>query len=375
MAADTADFLIVGAGIAGASVAYELGGAHAVTLLEAEDQPGYHATGRSAAFFSESYGNATIRALTAASRGFFEHPPAGFCESPLLTPCDCVIIARHDELREMDARFAELRGVTDGVSRESGDFALERVPALRRDAVAGCLWERGGQRIDVHALLQGYLRGFRRAGGRLVTAARVLRARRSRGAWSVETTAGEFRARVIIDAAGAWADQVATLAGASPLNLQPLKRTACLIETETEADFANWAAVTDLAESFYFMPEAGQLLLSPADETPAPAGDVYPDDLDVAIAVDRFESVTTLHVRRVTHQWAGLRTFSPDRSPVVGFDPAVDEFFWLAGQGGYGIQTAPALARLAAALLTGAEPPVGLRAVSAGALRPERLAD
>jgi D-arginine dehydrogenase len=328
--------LIVGAGMAGASLAYELGDAHAVTLLESEDQPGYHATGRSAAFFSEIYGNETIRALTAASREFFGQPPAVFDEHPLLEPRDCVVFAGRDDLQALRAQFAELRHRVTGLSLESADFALERVPVLRRSKVAGCLWESASQRIDVHALLQGYLRGFRRRRGRLVTRARVEAARRRGGVWSVETTAGEFRARVLVNAAGAWADRVAALAGAAPLGLQPLRRTVCVIETETAEDCADWAAVTDLDESFYCIPEAGRLLLSPADETPSPAGDAYPEDLDVAIAVDRLEAVTTLQVRRVVQQWAGLRTFASDRIPVVGFDPRLEGFFWCAGQGGYG---------------------------------------
>lgn len=372
--ADTADFLIVGGGIAGASLAYELGDAHAVTLLEAEDQAGYHATGRSAAFFSEIHGNATIRALTGASRAFFEQPPTGFSESPLLEPRDCVIVAGKDELEELHEHYAELCQRVAGLSLESAEFAIERVPVLRPSGVAGCLWEKGTRRIDVHALLQGYLRGFRRRGGQLVTRARVETADWNRGAWSVQTTAGEYRGRILVNAAGAWADQIAALAGVVPLNLQPLRRTVCVIEAETPVDCGDWAAVSDLGESFYCIPEAGRMLLSPADETPAPAGDAYPDDLDVAVAVDRFEAVTTLRVRRVTQQWAGLRTFAPDRSPVVGFDSGSEGFFWCAGQGGYGIQTAPALSQLAAALLQRQPLPRDLKlaAVHGEALAPRR---
>jgi len=372
---DTAEFLIVGAGIAGASLAYELGDAHAVTVLEAEEQPGYHATGRSAAFFSETYGNETIRALTAASRTFFEQPPAGFVEHPLLEPRDCLILAGHDELEALHEQFAELRQHAAGLSLESAEFALKRVPVLRRSEISGCIWESDSQRIDVHALLQGYLRGFRRRGGRLVTGARVQAASRKNDAWLIETTAGEFRARVLVNAAGAWADQVAAHAGAVPLDLQPLRRTVCVIETEAPDDCSDWAAVTDLDESFYSIPEAGRLLLSPADETPAPAGDAYPDDLDVAIAVDRLEAITTLRVRRVLQQWAGLRTFAPDRIPVVGFDSRLASFFWCAGQGGYGIQTAPALSRLAAALVQRAPIPGRLRsaAINGEALAADRF--
>lgn len=348
---NAADVLIVGAGIAGASLAYELRDACSLVLLEAEDQPGYHATGRSAAFFTEAYGNESIRALTAASRAFFEQPPSDFCDGALLSPRDCVFLAWSGEHEELQAKYAELRSATGAVSLESADFAVERVPILRRADIVGCLWERDSSRIDVHALLQGYLRGFRHSGGRVVTGARVEAAHRVGDVWSVDTTAGVFSAPILVNAAGAWADELASLAGVVPRGLQPMRRTVCLIETETVADCSDWAAVVDLHESFYFMPESGQLLLSPADETPVSPGDAYPLDLDVAAAVDRFEAATTSRVRRVRRQWAGLRTFASDRSPVVGFDLQMEGFFWLAGQGGYGIQTAPALARHARDLL------------------------
>lgn len=348
---DTSDFLIVGAGIAGASVAWELARNHSVTLLEAEAQPGFHATGRSAAFFSEIYGNALIRSLTAASRSFFESPPADFSDSPLLEPRGCVIFADQNQQADLEAHFAELRTHSDRLALESAEFALARVPVLRPEHVAACIWEPDAQRIDVHSLFQGYLRGCRQRSGQLVANAHVDAASFESGAWSVTTPAGNFSGRVLVNAGGAWADEVAELAGVAPVGLTPLRRTVCIVATERAVDSSDWPAVTDAVESFYFVPDAGHLLLSPADETPAPAGDAYPDDLDVARAVDRLETATTLQVGKVIQEWAGLRTFSPDRSPVVGFDAQVDNFFWLAGQGGYGIQTAPALARLAAQLL------------------------
>lgn len=353
---DTSDYLIVGAGIAGASVAWELARDHSVTLLEAEDQPGFHATGRSAAFYSEIYGNEVIRALTAASRSFFESPPAGFADSPLLEPRGCVIYADQHQQADLEAHFAELRTDSDNIALESAEFALSRVPVLRPEQVAACIWEPDARRIDVHALFQGYLRGCRQRGGQLVVNARVEAASFESGAWSVTTPAGDFRGRVLVNAAGAWADEVAELGGVAPLGLTPLRRTVCIVATEPALDSSDWPAVTDAVESFYFVPDAGHLLLSPADETPAPAGDAYPDDLDVARAVDRLETATTLQVKKLVQEWAGLRTFSPDRSPVVGFDAAVENFFWLAGQGGYGIQTSPAVSRLAARLLQRQDP-------------------
>lgn len=372
---DTSDYLIVGAGIAGASVAWELARDHSVTLLEAEEQPGFHATGRSAAFFSEIYGNALIRSLTTASRSFFETPPTDFADCPLLEQRGCLIYADEHQQADLEAHFAELRTHSDNLALESAKFALARVPVLRPEHVAACIWEPDARRIDVHSLFQGYLRGCRQRGGKLVVNARVQSASFESGAWSVTTPAGNFRGRVLVNAAGAWADEVAKIAGAEPAGLTPLRRTVCIVATESAVDSSNWPAVTDAVESFYFVPDAGHLLLSPADETPAPAGDAYPDDLDVAHAVDRMETATTLQVSRVVQQWAGLRTFSPDRSPVVGFDARVNNFFWLAGQGGYGIQTAPALSRVAAELIQGRALPADVQAagIGAGLLAPERL--
>ena len=223
---------------------------------------------------------------------------------------------------------------SDNLALESAEFALARVPVLRPEHVAACIWEPDARRIDVHSLFQGYLRGCRQRGGKLVVNARVQSASFESGAWSVTTPAGNFRGRVLVNAAGAWADEVAKIAGAEPAGLTPLRRTVCIVATESAVDSSNWPAVTDAVESFYFVPDAGHLLLSPADETPAPAGDAYPDDLDVAHAVDRMETATTLQVSRVVQQWAGLRTFSPDRSPVVGFDARVKQFLLARGAGG-----------------------------------------
>jgi D-arginine dehydrogenase len=347
----SADFLVVGGGIAGASVAWQLSRTHSVALLEAESQPGMHATGRSAAFFSEIYGNDTIRAITAASRAFFESPPAGFSDLPLLEPCGCLIYGTPAQQDGLHAHYEELRARSPGVSLESARFACERVPVLNASLVSACIWEPGAQRIDVNALLQGFLRGARAQGTRIMTDAEVQAIDRGNGGWRVATPSGEFRGRVLVNAAGAWADRVATLAGVPAAGLLPMRRTACIVECDPEPDCRDWPGVTDADENYYFMPDAGRLLVSPADETPAEPGDAYPDDLDVAQAVDRLEQATSLSVRRVVQQWAGLRTFTRDRTPVVGFDPTNRDFFWLAGQGGYGIQTAPALSGLAASLL------------------------
>jgi D-arginine dehydrogenase len=348
----TADFLVVGAGMAGASAAYELAALGDTVVLEQEERPGVHATGRSAALFSETYGNATVRALTRASRTFLADPPDGFTETPLLRPRGAMFIASEAERPRLEALAATERAT--GAFRDlSGEEVRARAPVLRPEAAVAGLYEARAMDIDVDALHQGYLRGVRARRGRLVANAGVVGLRRDRGVWIAETAAGEFAAPIVVNAAGAWADQVAGLAGLGAIGLAPKRRTAALIDGPPDMDFRSWPLVIEVAESFYFKPDAGRLLISPADETDTAPGDAQPEDLDVAIAADRIAQATTLVIRRISHRWAGLRTFAPDRTPVCGFDPRTDGFFWLAGQGGYGIQTAPALASLTAALIAG----------------------
>ena len=254
--------------------------------------------------------------------------------------------------------------------------ALARVPILRLDWAAGSLLDESGHDIDVAALHQGYLRMARRAGARTVLDAGAVALERRGGLWRVRSRAGDFEAPVLVNATGAWADAVARQAGARAVGLQPMRRTVVVLPAPPEHDVRAWPLVIDVDEQFYFKPDAGQLLLSPANEDPMPPCDVVPEELDVAIAVDRFERATTVVVKRVTHRWAGLRSFVADRTPVVGFDARAEGFFWLAGQGGYGIQTAPAMARTAAALVMGLPLPGDLAAqgVTAGALAPSRPA-
>lgn len=348
----TIDFAIIGAGIAGASVAFALAPHASVAILEAEPQPGYHATGRSAALYSETYGNATIRALTKASLGFFERPPRGFSDHPLLTPRGALHVAHTNRARHFDRIAAELSALDPKVEVHDSAFARDRVPILREDGVARCIWEPQAADIDVHALLTGYLRGAREHGASLRVGARVQTIDQSAGVWRVRTDAGEIFARTLVNAAGAWADDVARMAGVRPLGLKPLLRTAILVDGPADQNVALWPFTIDIDETVYFKPDAGKLLVSPCDEDESPACDVSPDELGVAIAVDRLETLTSLKVRRVEHRWAGLRTFAPDRAPVVGFGE-MPGFLWLAAQGGYGVQTAPALGRMAAGILTG----------------------
>ncbi len=377
------DIIVLGAGMAGASLAAELGaapgegadGPRRVLLLEVEDQPGRHATGRSAAMFFESYGNPTVRALTRASRAFLEQPPAGFADGALMTPRAAMIVADAEGLGRLEALHGSVQG-TPGARLIDGAAARQRVPILRAERVAAALLDESGCDMDVAAIHQGFLRQARRAGVQLLTGAGEMAIRREGGAWQLQCRAGAFSAPLLVNATGAWADQVAALAGATPVGLQPMRRTALLIDAPRQGDCHGWPMVIDVDETVYFKPDAGQLLLSPANEDPMPPCDVVPEELDVAIAVDRFETLTTESVQRIRHRWAGLRSFVVDRSPVAGFDGRAEGFFWLAGQGGYGIQMAPALARSAAALLLGRPLPDDVRrqGVEAADLSPRRLA-
>ena len=375
MATHTTDVLVLGAGMAGASLAAELCAERSVVLLEAEDQPGRHATGRSAAMFFESYGNATVRALTRASRAFLEHPPAGFTDVPLLTPRGCLIVA---DATRADHLEAMLSGPDAAPSLRRVDLAeaIARVPILRREWVAGALSDDSGRDMDVAALHQGYLRLARRGGAHVLLGAGEVSIERRGAVWQVRSKAGTIEAPVLVNATGAWADAVARQAGARTVGVQPMRRSVALVAAPSEHDIHAWPLVVDVDEQFYFKPDAGQLLLSPANEDPMDPCDAAPDELDIAIAVDRFERATTVQVRRIAHRWAGLRSFVVDRAPVVGFDDRAEGFFWLAAQGGYGIQMAPALARTAAALLTGTRLPKDVHdeRVAAAALSPSRAA-
>jgi D-arginine dehydrogenase len=344
-----ADFIVIGAGIAGASAAANLSAFGRVALLEAETQAGYHSTGRSAALFSEIYGNSVIRALSRASRHFLFDQPQGFAPSPLVKPRQTLYFARPDQLGKL-GNFRLDPDIEANTVELSAVEAFEQVPVFRPDYLGGAVLEQGSADIDVDALHQGFLRQARARGAQVHLEHAVTALRHHAGRWSVDAGGVEFSAPIVVNAAGAWGDGVARLAGAAPVGLQPMRRTALLIDTPKGLSNAAWPVAIDIDEEFYFKPDAGLLLLSPADEQPSPACDAQPEELDVAVAVHRFEQATAAQVRRVQHQWAGLRVFSQDRSPVVGFDPDAEGFFWLVGQGGYGIQTAAALGRVAASL-------------------------
>jgi D-arginine dehydrogenase len=368
------DFAIVGAGIAGASAAYFLSRQGSVLILERESQPGYHSTGRSAALYSEAYGNGTIRALTTGGKDFFLHPPAGFADHDILTPRGAMFIGRADQLEKLDEIAAEAGQLVDTVRRVDGDAARKIIPTLKQDYVAGAVLEPDAMDIDVNILHQGYLRGAGDHGAELQVNAEVKSLTRQNDTWSIKTSAGDFEAGIVVNCAGAWCDELAALAGAGQVGLVPKRRTAIHFQPGADVDIGNWPLCVDADEEFYFKPDAGKLIGSPADETPVAPQDIQPEELDIAIAADRIEKATDMEVRRIEHRWAGLRSFVADKTLVVGFDPNIDGFFWVAGQGGYGIQTSPSVGRLVAALINGDGVPEDLQklGVTASALDPAR---
>jgi D-arginine dehydrogenase len=368
------DVAIIGAGIAGASVAAVLAESLSVVVVECEAFPGMHSTGRSAALFSEIYGGEAVRALSRASRDFLHAPPDGFAAAPLTRPRGALHIASEAQLAALDA-FCALPDIAPAIARKTARECRALCPILREDQVAAGALEAASADVDVDALHQGYLRLLKTRGGTLLVDAEVLAVSREGAGWCMTAGETEIEAPIVVNAAGAWADEVAVLAGVRPIGLQPRRRTALIVDAPEDADSDAWPMVIDIDEQFYFRPDAGALLLSPADETPSPPCDAQPDEWDIAVAIDRVTTATTLDVRRVRRSWAGLRSFAPDRAPVVGFAPAASGFFWLAGQGGYGIQTAPAMAALAAALVAGAPVPATLTdfGVDAEALRPGRF--
>lgn len=369
----TYDFCVIGGGIAGVAVASELARRGRVVLLEREADLGYHATGRSAALFAESYGNAPVRALTRASRWFFVDPPEGFGR-PLVTARGALFVATAAQRAALETLAAALQA-EGAAARRIDAVELPAIVPVLATAEQGIL-DSGALDIDVASLLAGFARRARAAGAEILTRREVTAIRRD-GMFTVECGGERFSAPVVVNAAGAWAGVIGERAGALPLPLQPLRRTAFIIDGPPGLHLNAWPMVIDVEEKLYFKPDADRLLVSPADETPSRPCDAWADDLDVAMAVERLETLTTLRVERVASSWAGLRTFAPDRVPVVGFDPTLAGFFWLAGQGGYGVQTAPALARTAAALAAGEPLPdeVAAEGVTAAMLSPARFAN
>ncbi len=367
------DVLIIGGGIAGASAAASLALAGVnVVLVDMENQFGYHTTGRSAATFVGCYGNNVIRALSAASRPFFNSPPRGFSEYPLLSPRGALFVANEMHVEDLKGHIADPANVGLLETLDTAN-AIKLSPTLKPEAAVLASFEADAVDIDVNALLLGYFALLRNAGCKMVANAGVTSLLRQGGTWKVETHAGAFSTPLVVNAAGAWADEIASLAGSSAIGLVPKRRTALTFDPGLE--ISNWPLTISVDESWYFRPEGGDLLISPADETPYKACDVQPDEMDIAVCIDRIQRFTTMKIDSLISKRAGLRSFVFDKSPVVGFAHDVEGLFWLAGQGGYGIQTAPAIAELCTSLILHGEVPKALGAfgVSADALSPARF--
>lgn len=365
-----ADVIVIGGGIAGVAAAAELALAGAeVTLLEAERQLAYHTTGRSAALYFESYGHPTVRALSRASRAYFENPPDGTTDAPILSARGAMVVAPPDQVEALACQVEEGRQHGTDIRELAPDEAAEIVPVLRPELLAAASYEPGAADMDVAAIHQSFVRTFRRHGGSILTESRVGKLELRDQSWRVTTERGDrHTAQVVVNAAGAWCDVVGSMTGARPIGLVPKRRTVFMVTAPEGSE--GWPLTVDAAHTFYFKPDGPQLLCSPADETPTEPQDVRPDEIDIALAIERINEMTTLGIRSIRSSWAGLRSFVADGGMVIGFDSEVDGLFWLAGQGGTGIQTSPAAGALAADLIRGVEPRSG---VDPGAFSPGRL--
>ncbi|MBN8829256.1 MAG: FAD-binding oxidoreductase [Sphingomonadales bacterium] len=365
------DILIVGGGMAGFSLAAGLAGRASVLVIEQEDEPGYHASGRSVAFWEESYGGPGVQPLTSASGPLLAEPDPAFAEGSFLSPRRAIHVGRASEEPLAQAMLAEFAGSGVAFARLDRATMLADVPGLRPEWTLG-VYEPSCQDIDVAGLLGAYRRAARRGGAELRVATRLFEARREGDCWTVETSDGTIHCGIIVDAAGAWADEVARCCGIGALGITPYRRT--VVQLRCPQAPAHFPLVAGLDGTFYFKSEgAGRLWLSPHDETPDTPRDVAPEELDVALAIDRFSQVVDWRIEAVEHKWAGLRSFAPDRLPVYGFDPRVPGFFWFAGQGGFGIQTAPAAALIGAALLLEEALPAAVSAIDPAVYAPQRL--
>jgi D-arginine dehydrogenase len=363
--ANAIDAVVIGAGIAGTSMAYFMSNYARVLLLERESQPGVHSTGRSAALFSETYGSAQVRALTRASRSFLERPPHGFVEHALLSPRGALVIGTGEQSAQIESDYEAMREYTPQLQLLDGRRTRSLVPVLEPQFAQLGLYEPGAADIDVNALHQGFIRGLKQRGSRLECGVQIHSIERLRGEWLLDVSMRgaqphTLRAPIVINAAGAWADEVAALAEVAPLGIEPRRRSAFLFEPPEAMDTAHWPFVTSVAEDFYFKPDAGLLLGSPANADPVEPHDVQAEGLDIAIGIDRIERATTMRIQRPIRPWAGLRSFVADGGLVGGFDTSVRGFFWLAALGGYGIQTCAAMGEACAHMALGRPIPAHL---------------
>ncbi|MES2338068.1 MAG: FAD-binding oxidoreductase [Pseudomonadota bacterium] len=372
------EVIVIGGGIAGMSAAARIA-RHADTIvLERESALGYHASGRSATFSHFGIGNDAVRGMTAASGAFFSDPPPDYGDGPLWRAKPALFIADRASLPALEVLHTEMRRFTDTVTRIGPDEMLGIVPVLRTgdDAIAAGLLDTGGRKLDADALLQANARAFRRSGGRIAFDADVTAVTRAGDRWHVDTAHAAFSARIVVNAAGAWADEIAGMARVRPLGLTPMRRTIIGFAPPAGVDVSGWPFLKTVRDDgFYMLPDAGLLLASPMDATPHPPCDVQPDDHDVALAAWRVEQATTLTVGHIRTRWAGLRSFVADGVPTAGYAPDAPGFFWLAGQGGYGLQTSPAMASAVEALMFDLPWPEQLTAcgVVAEQIRPDRL--
>ena len=357
------DYLIIGAGISGAAAAYELSTHGNVAVVDAEARAGYHSTGRSAAMYTPNYGGELVRKICRLSYGFLDSPPEGFCSQPLLQGRGMMTVASPGQEEAMALKLAA--GGSEYVAMDA-DQTIAMAPFLRREKVLGAIYEAGVAGIDVDALHQGFLGGMRQRGGTLLLEHGVTGLHRQANGWEAVLGDRRIQARVVINAAGAWADKVGCMAGAASVGLVPKRRTAILVDPPAGCDLARVPAIDFMGINNYIIPNAGQLMVSPGDETPVEPQDIQTDDMEVAVLVDWLENQTSIEVRRLNHQWAGLRSFADDGAPVVGFDPVVEDFFWLAGQGGYGIMMSSSLARATAGLVTERQLPGDFRDAGIG---------
>lgn len=370
----TADFIVIGGGIAGASVAYELLPHGSVIVLEQESALGYHSTGRSAAVMSENYGPKLWSRLVSATRGFLENPPEGFANAPLVTDRGALFLAQAHETEQLQAQFDDLIARGAKVELVAASDALRWCEVLRTDKYATAMYEPDCKDVDTNELMMGYQRRIRAAGGEVVTGARVTAIRRDAGGWQVDTTAGSFQGGTVVNAAGGWVQQVAAMAGLGYRNVVPFRRTAVTFDAPAGSNLPHWPMTFDVAETFYFKPESGRVMVSPVDMAASEPCDAQADEMEVAIAIDRIETFTTMKVAKIAHKWGGLRTFAPDHEPVIGLDPQDASFVWLAGQGGNGVMASAAAARLAASLAVGQGVPADIAAlgVTEAAISPGR---
>ncbi len=347
------DVIIVGAGIAGLSAAYEISKSKNVLVVEQEDHPGYHATGRSAAVYAAAYGseNTALYALVRSSWPFFQNPPAGFSEYALYGDRGIMFVAEHDHTSRLIKHYEEMKIRNSDAILVNRDFIKNKFPLLRDLYCETAIYDPNVYDLDVSALQEGYLRAIKKSGGRIVTGFQATEIQQIQDQWIVSNGTARYQAPILVNAAGPWVDQIAQMAGAGKINIKPLRRSAILVDGPEGENSNDWTMIVEFEEEFFIKPDAGKLLISPANEDLSPPCDAQPEEFDIALAAHYAQEVLGLPVKKIDHSWAGLRSFVADRGPVIGFDNKAQGFFWLAGQGGFGVQTAPAAGRLAAALI------------------------